>query len=162
MLIPSEKLIQTNVPAVENLPGLPVLPDEMRKSQDALSDYRKEYGIKFIDVNVLVDSSYKVTDFEFILELVTMKGNLSEYRGDRVHIDKKIFPGLETDNPRIEDTLDTNATEQKKLEIQYHRCYTISAAFVHNSHSITVVYMDDLALSKNPTHKKRRSRKPKN
>jgi flagellar motor switch protein FliG len=113
MLIPSEKLVQTNVPAVENLPGLPVLPDEMRKSQDALSDYRKEYGIKFIDVNVLVDSSYKVTDFEFILELVTMKGNLSEYRGDRVHIDKKIFPGLETDNPRIEDTEDTKPTEQK-------------------------------------------------
>jgi hypothetical protein len=60
MLIPSEKVMQTNVPAVENLPGLPVLPDEMRKSQEALSDYRKEYGIKFIDVNVLVDSSYKL------------------------------------------------------------------------------------------------------
>ena len=101
-LIPLEyhKVPKIN-PNIEHLPGLPVLPEELKDQRaiksyndDSLqvSKYKKEYAIKFVEIDVLVDSSYSGADYEFIMDLVKMTANLDEFRGDKINIKTKSFP----------------------------------------------------------------------
>jgi hypothetical protein len=93
---------------ITRLPGLPTLPDELRPGiadgstpADSLrvTRFRKDYGIKFVDISVVVDTMYTLHDFEFIMELVQMTANLDEYRGDRLNIRKTVFPRKSQDGP---------------------------------------------------------------
>lgn len=82
---------------VQELPGLPVIPKEWRNpNNDSLSitEFRRDFGIKYVDVTILVDTSYQVEDVGFVVELVKMTANLDDIRGDRVNIKKKVFPEL--------------------------------------------------------------------
>lgn len=80
---------------VTELPGLPVIPNEWRNpTKDSLSitEFRRDFGIKYVDVTVLVDTSYQIEDVGFVVELIKMTANLEDIRGDRVSIKKKVFP----------------------------------------------------------------------
>ena len=81
---------------LEELPGLPVVPDEMKPGQgrDTLEvvDYRKDFGVKFVDVKVFVDTSLKAQDVDFLMELVSARAKLDQIRGDRIQIVRKPFP----------------------------------------------------------------------
>lgn len=110
MIVPLEYERRQNQnidPAIDKLPGLPVIPDEWRKAvKDSLNvtEFRREFGIKYVDVTILVDTSYQVEDVGFAIELVKMNANLDDVRGDRVSIKKKVFPEL-FQNHRKVDTI---------------------------------------------------------
>jgi flagellar motor switch protein FliG len=84
---------------IEELPGLPFIPDDMRAPSAGLySDslivtrYRKELKLKYVEISVLVNESFLEEDFSFMMDLIRMSGNLDESRGDRIRIQKKTFP----------------------------------------------------------------------
>lgn len=95
---------------LEALPGLPVLPDQMRqgsapshfhldslkKQSPAPSEVaRQQLGILYIDILVLVDTVYSSQDLDFIREMIRMVGKLDDVRGDQVQVREKIFPRLD-------------------------------------------------------------------
>ena len=107
-----------NPDGLEALPGLPVLPEHMRtpgkkplfkldsiqtQSPAPNPNDRKQLGIKFVDITVLVDTVYNMQDVEFIMELVNMVAKLDDVRGDRVTVTKKVFPRVnrELDDHRL-------------------------------------------------------------
>ena len=81
---------------IKALPGLPVLPDELRtdlpSSATFSGDEKTEYKIKYSDIEVLVDTSYTAKDIAFIKKLINMAANLNSFRGDRLIIKTGIFP----------------------------------------------------------------------
>lgn len=110
--IPQDTEITPPVPAIRNLPGLPVLPDEMRAGlaaeRKALEE-RSKMGVRYVDLIILVDTVYSVEDMDFVLELAQMSAQLDTYRGDRVNIRKKLFPRLrrELGSHRLADLPDS-------------------------------------------------------
>lgn len=109
MIVPLEyeKRRQDIEEDIEELPGIPVIPNEWRNpTNDSLSitEFRRDFGIKYVDVTILVDTSYQVEDVGFIVELVKMRANLDDVRGDRVTLKKKVFPDL-FDNHRKVDSI---------------------------------------------------------
>ncbi|HSQ40764.1 MAG TPA: FliG C-terminal domain-containing protein, partial [Fibrobacteraceae bacterium] len=120
---PAESLNDLQNPdGLDALPGLPVLPEQMRpgsrsffrldaeqaSSQAPTPVYRQELGIQTLTITVLVDTVYSPADVEFILELVRMVAKLDNKRGDRVEVRKTVFPrldrALEDHRIRVEDT----------------------------------------------------------
>ncbi len=102
-LVPSQfKKIPNRLESqLEALPGLPTLPDEMRPINDpnqmwgdslVASEYRKQAEVRFIDFNILVDSTFSMEEVEFVIEMVRMVADLDETRGDRITVQKKTFP----------------------------------------------------------------------
>ncbi len=97
-----------NPDGLEALPGLPVMPEQMRTGGKPLFNLepakarspapnpvtRTELGIEYIDITVLVDTVYSPEDVEFIMELVGMVSKLDDARGDRVFVRKKVFPRM--------------------------------------------------------------------
>ncbi|MFC1585049.1 FliG C-terminal domain-containing protein [Fibrobacterota bacterium] len=79
---------------IRALPGLPILPDELRTDlpPGTYDGGKREYGIKYVDLEILADTSYNARDIEFIQKMVSMAANLNEYRGDRLKIKSGIFP----------------------------------------------------------------------
>jgi flagellar motor switch protein FliG len=94
---------------IKSLPGLPVLPDELRSepSSSPESNEPDKFIIKSVDVDIMVDTSYEKRDEEFIKELITMSANLDKYRGDIFKIRKGVFPVHKraADGYRLAETL---------------------------------------------------------
>ena len=76
---------------IRALPGLPVLPDELRTDLP-FAGGKEEYTIKYIDMEILMDTSYNDRDIEFVQKLVNMAANMNELRGDRLKIRSGVFP----------------------------------------------------------------------
>lgn len=79
----------------EALPGLPIMPkDSMQRYHDSLlvSRYRKDFELKYVDINIIVDTRYSASEIEFIQDFVKMTANLDEARGDRVKVNRRPFP----------------------------------------------------------------------
>lgn len=84
----------------EALPGLPVVAkDSAQRYQDSLlvSRYRKDFELKFVEINIIVDTRYSASDLAFIQDFVKMTANLDESRGDRVKLNRRPFPKSEAD-----------------------------------------------------------------
>ncbi|MGL1904045.1 MAG: hypothetical protein OCC49_18060 [Fibrobacterales bacterium] len=101
---------------IDKLPGLPVLPAELRaevKSNNSdsvkVSDYDAIFEVKYADVTILVDSSYTLDEFGFIVDLVMMVANLEEMRGDRVNISQKKFPDELLRSGHLQENIDQDA-----------------------------------------------------
>lgn len=99
-----------NPDGLDALPGLPVLPDQMRPTQpqsrfhlDSLKrnspapseNTRRQLGILYIDILVLVDTLYSRQDLDFITEMIRMIAKIDDVRGDQIQVRKKIFPRLD-------------------------------------------------------------------
>ncbi len=83
---------QGEIAEIEALPGLPILPDELRSDGPVSTPGGVTYDIKNLSVDVLIDTSYTEKDKAFISKLITMAANLNEYRGDRLTIRNAVFP----------------------------------------------------------------------
>jgi flagellar motor switch protein FliG len=117
----NSKRIQWDLDA---LPGLPVLPEELKiimesESADSLipSQYRKESSIRYIEIVILIDQDLASEDMDFIFQSVKMKGKLDEFRGDRIQIQQKNFPTRTSIAPsrtpeNIPTTYDSIQTEE--------------------------------------------------
>jgi hypothetical protein len=85
----------------ERLPGLPMNPEAQTREPNVdaagfrITEYRREFGIRYVDLTILVDSAYSLSDFRFIMEMVRMTADLEEARGDRLSIKKSSFPDPE-------------------------------------------------------------------
>lgn len=92
---------------IENLPGLPFIPPNLRSStqpkRDSLkaSGFNTNFKINRLFIKVLVDTSYSNEDLDFVEEAATLISNADKFRGDVVSVDKKVFPrstrGIEQD-----------------------------------------------------------------
>jgi len=114
------------------LPGLPVLPDQMRGAHKPMFHLdsnkihspaptpvtRHELGVQFIDLTVLVDTVYSPADVEFILELVRMVAKLDDNRGDLLQVRKKIFPRMDRslDDHRVHTDSAVHPVEALKVD----------------------------------------------
>ncbi len=93
---------------IENLPGLPVIPPNLRNSENAqdslkVSGFDSRYKLSGLNVKVLVDTSYTPEDIDFIEEAAAMISNADLLRGDVVEVSEKVFPGIDrkkTENRR--------------------------------------------------------------
>jgi len=111
MVVPvRERVSPAGSPTMGSLPGLPVSPSELQPAGDGsletqpefrITEYRKDFGIRYVDLRIMVDSAYTVEDFRFIMELVRMAADLDEARGDRIRISKAPFPGGEKKEHRL-------------------------------------------------------------
>ncbi len=117
-----EKLVPTKYRRVrhgneiDKLPGLPVLPKEFKAEQSSgpddtlrASQFDAHYDIKYIDVAILVDSSYSIDEFSFINDLIMMVANLDEMRGDRINISQKKFPSELLLDGHLQEEIDSGA-----------------------------------------------------
>lgn len=100
ILVPTgyEKVEGEEAVKLENLPGLPFVPPNLRKNTEGTADSIKASGfdarfrLTRLSVKVLVDTSYSNEDVEFVEEAVTLIANADPYRGDIVSVEKKVFP----------------------------------------------------------------------
>lgn len=83
---------------IENLPGLPFVPPNLRtrtqNTQDSLkaSGFDARFRLTRLNITVLVDTSYSDEDVEFVEEAATLIANADRFRGDIVNVQKKVFP----------------------------------------------------------------------
>lgn len=92
---------------IENLPGLPFIPPNLRTSTQPKRDSLKASGfdtsfrLTRLNIKVLVDTSYSNEDVEFVEEAASLISNADRFRGDIVSVEKKVFPrsarGIEQD-----------------------------------------------------------------
>lgn len=92
---------------IENLPGLPFIPPNLRTSTQPKRDSLKASGfdtsfrLTRLNIKVLVDTSYSNEDVEFVEEAASLISNADRFRGDIVTVEKKVFPrstrGIEQD-----------------------------------------------------------------
>lgn len=98
---------------IENLPGLPFVPPNLRSStqpkRDSLkaSGFDSSFRLTRLNVKVLVDTSYSDEDVDFVQEAATLIANADRFRGDVVSVEKKVFP---------RSTRGINQDEEKKPE----------------------------------------------
>lgn len=95
---------------LENLPGLPVIPPNLRNNQNQqdslkISGFDSSYKLTGLNVKVLVDTSYTDEDIEFIEEAAAMVTNADLLRGDVITVTEKVFPGIERDVARPDDEI---------------------------------------------------------
>jgi flagellar motor switch protein FliG len=83
-----------NSNTVTALPGLPVLPDELRSGlpPSYKEGEAQSLSIKNINMEIFVDTSYNDKDMAFISKMVSMAANLNEFRGDKLKVRKGVFP----------------------------------------------------------------------
>lgn len=83
---------------IENLPGLPVIPPNLRASTEPTRDSLKASGfdtrfrLTNLNIKVLVDTSYSDEDVDFVEEAASLISNADRVRGDIVSVEKKVFP----------------------------------------------------------------------
>ena len=83
---------------LENLPGLPFVPPNLRSNTEGKADSIKASGfdarfrLTRLTIKVLVDTSYSDEDVEFVEEAATLIANADAYRGDVITVEKKVFP----------------------------------------------------------------------
>lgn len=83
---------------IENLPGLPFVPPNLRgtteQGKDSLkaSGFDTRFRLVRLSIKVLVDTSYSDEDLEFVEEAATLIANADRFRGDVVSVEKKVFP----------------------------------------------------------------------
>jgi len=109
-VLPDSGIVEHNPDGLQSLPGLPVLPEQMRgsapkpmfqldtsrvRSTTLNPTARQDLGIQFVNLTVLVDSVYSPEDVEFIIELVRMVAKLDPSRGDILAVRKKVFPRVD-------------------------------------------------------------------
>ncbi len=97
---------------IENLPGLPVIPPNLRASTEPTRDSLKASGfdtrfrLTNLNIKVLVDTSYSDEDVEFVEEAASLISNADRFRGDIVTVEKKVFPrsarAIEQDEQRAQ------------------------------------------------------------
>lgn len=95
---------------LENLPGLPVIPPNLRNNQNQqdslkISGFDSSYKLTGLNVKVLVDTSYTDEDIEFIEEAAAMVTNADLLRGDVITVTEKVFPGIERDVARPDEEI---------------------------------------------------------
>ncbi len=93
------EVVEAEEPVVlENLPGLPYIPPNLRAStqqgRDSLkaSGFDARFRLTQLNIKVLVDTSYSDEDLEFVEEAATLIANADRFRGDIVSVEKKVFP----------------------------------------------------------------------
>ncbi len=101
-VVPGEESVK-----IENLPGLPFIPPNLRTSTQPKRDSLKASGfdtsfrLTRLNIKVLVDTSYSNEDVEFVEEAASLISNADRFRGDIVSVEKKVFPrsarGIEQD-----------------------------------------------------------------
>ncbi len=130
-----EKIVTTKLPVdnrvlldgeISELPGLPFLPDELRvngnldNDKGYLSRLIKDYSIENVHVNLLVDTMYSPNDFKFLNESIKLVAHLDFTRGDKVSINKALFPKKQdewdTQISMLEKVKDTVFMTQKQDE----------------------------------------------
>ncbi len=83
---------------LENLPGLPFIPPNLRTSTQPQRDSLKASGfdtrfrLTRLNIKVLVDTSYSDEDVEFVEEAAALISNADRFRGDIISVEKKVFP----------------------------------------------------------------------
>lgn len=83
---------------IENLPGLPFVPPNLRGAsetgRDSLraSGFDTRFRLTRLNIKILVDTSYSDEDLEFVEEAATLIANADRFRGDVVTVEKKVFP----------------------------------------------------------------------
>ncbi len=111
---------------LENLPGLPFIPPNLRTStqpkRDSLkaSGFNTSFRLTRLNIKVLVDTSYSNEDVEFVEEAASLISNADRFRGDIVSVEKKVFPrsarGIEQDaktqEPKKEEGAGVERIEQ--------------------------------------------------
>tara|TARA_R100000908_G_scaffold65235_1_gene53185 strand:- start:198969 stop:200693 length:1725 start_codon:yes stop_codon:yes gene_type:complete len=110
---------------IENLPGLPVIPPNLRnnQNQDSLkvSGFDSRYKLTGLNVKVLVDTSYSEEDIEFIEEAAAMISNADLLRGDVIEVTERVFPGIERTRIQTQSELDTNGGDIEEAEPELNR-----------------------------------------
>ncbi|MBO6522589.1 MAG: hypothetical protein JJ971_02080 [Balneolaceae bacterium] len=107
---------------LENLPGLPFIPPNLRTSTQPQRDSLKASGfdtrfrLTRLNIKVLVDTSYSEEDVEFVEEAATLISNADRFRGDIVSVERKVFPrsarAIEQDARRPVSQIEEPQTEQ--------------------------------------------------
>ena len=100
VLVPTEfEVVEgEEVVQIENLPGLPFVPPNLRNTAnpepDSLkaSSFDARFRLTRLNVKVLVDTSYSEEDVEFVQEAASLFANADRFRGDIVSVEKKVFP----------------------------------------------------------------------
>lgn len=83
---------------LENLPGLPFIPPNLRTStqpeRDSLkaSGFDTRFRLTRLNIKVLVDTSYSDEDVDFVEEAAALISNADRFRGDIISVEKKVFP----------------------------------------------------------------------
>ncbi len=88
-LLPIYQPDTTLLNEVEELPGLPVLPSELRQQP---FEKKGPYKVENIFVEVLIDTSFTEEDVEFIENVVRLVTSFDELRGDELFINRRVFP----------------------------------------------------------------------
>ena len=144
---------------LENLPGLPFIPPNLRTSTQPQRDSLKASGfdtrfrLTRLNIKVLVDTSYSDEDVEFVEEAATLISNADRFRGDIVSVEKKVFPrsaraieqdaqrssANEEDKPQVEQIIPQEQLQQQSEKNMFlgidwnnpqHLMYVISALAV--------------------------------
>jgi flagellar motor switch protein FliG len=103
------------IDGMETLPGMPtpMQADTGERYNDSLvvSKYRKDFEVRQVEVEILVDGRYASEDLQFVTDLVRMAANLDQSRGDKIRVIRRAFPrdpetGIIQGPPvRLQDTL---------------------------------------------------------
>ncbi len=105
---------------IYTLPGLPVLPNDMKEGAAKARAGKKQsdFSINHVEVEIMVDTSYEDKDYSFIKKLISMSANLNEYRGDRLDIRSGIFPVQKKPNSgyQLAENMDPKALPSSKAD----------------------------------------------
>lgn len=97
-----EVIKPSNKPSIKKkmgrLPGMPVLPKSIQETNP--TDTNQDYvfsieEVDYLDVSILVDTTYNDTDLDFIKSLVRSIIPIDESKGDVVRLKRAVFPKLE-------------------------------------------------------------------
>ena len=84
---------------LDQLPGLPVLPENLTRKEPAGEDeplvpgsYDKAFQISQLDILIVVDNSYSQDDREFVQTLARSVAKIDEFRGDNIRVEARNFP----------------------------------------------------------------------
>jgi flagellar motor switch protein FliG len=108
---------------LENLPGLPVIPPNLRNNENKgdslkISGFDSRFKLTGLNVKVLVDTSYSDEDIEFIEEAAAMISNADLLRGDVIEVTERVFPGIERQQPQRQNLLSSQMQRMEELNSQ--------------------------------------------
>lgn len=95
----SSKRAATSLQSEYILPGLPFMPEELKRWENAyqpgisgLNNLLSEMQLKKLNVIVYVDSSYYSPQLTFIEHLIRAAAKIENQRKDQIHVIPKVFP----------------------------------------------------------------------
>lgn len=112
---------------LDQLPGLPVLPENLTRREPAGEDeelvpgtYDKAFQISQLDILIVVDNSYSQDDRDFVRTLARSVAKIDEFRGDDIRIEARNFPrdkrGLTTEEQQQRAEEQAEAEEEEEEE----------------------------------------------